>query len=219
MNSLLPVVLAIAAVVVIGLLMRRASGRLPTPPSDRGLEEGVAPSREDELGEQLDDFVEDDAEAVAVTSDGYSFLPDLHAVRIVPPAEGDEDQPWMRGSDEAGRGRHRRGDAAISMSLHAGDLTDARVVRGGADEAPFRLEAMGRDGEYQCWSFESREGADAACSVLEARGVVRRGTDDDDQPVRHSREAWEEARRIWEETQAELALDLDDDDPAHRRPE
>lgn len=211
MNTTLSVLLALAAVVVLGLLFRRAGGG-GAAPAERGPEEGVAPSREDEFGEELDDFVDDDVEAVAVTSDGYSFLPDLHAVRIVPPAEGDEDQPWAsKASDEAGRGRHRRGDAAISSSLHAGDLTDARVTRGGADEGPWRLETLGRDGEYACWSFESREGADAACSVLELRGVVKRGTDDEDRPVRHSAEAWAEARRIWEDTQAELALDLDDE--------
>lgn len=215
-STLVTVLLAVLAVVVIGLLLRRAGGGDVTPAAGRSPEEGVAPSRDDELGEQLDDFVDDDVEAVAVTSEGYSFLPDLHAVRILPPVEGDEEQPWAKPPEDGRGGRHRRGDAAITLSLHSGDLTGARVVRGGAGEGPWRLETLGRDGEYACWSFETRDAAVAAQTLLEARGVVALGTDDASQPVPPSREAWEEARRLWEETQAELAMDLDDEDERPR---
>lgn len=209
-SSLVTVLLAVAAIAVVGLLLRRVGGGDVTPVGQRGPEEGAAPDRDDEMGDSLDDFVDEDVDAVAVTSDGHAFLPDLHAVRIVPPSE-DEDEPWSKGSGEARGGGHRRGGQAIALSLHSGDLTGVRVVRGGADEGPWRLDTMGRDGEYAPWNFETKEAAEAAKTVLEARGVVQLGRDEDGNPVPPSREAWDEARRLWEQTQAELAMD--DDDP------
>lgn len=207
------VLIGVAAIAIVGLLLRRAGGDGVAPAGERGPEEGVAPERDDELGEQLDDFVDEDVDAVAVTSDGYSFLPDLHAVRVMPPADED-DEPWSAKRSEAQGGGHRRGGQAIALSLHPGDLTGVRVVRGGADEeGAWRLETLGRDGEYLPWGFETREGADAAMTVLESRGIVALGRDDEDRPVPPSREQWQEARRLWEQTQAELAMDDDDADP------
>ena len=98
------------------------------------------------------------------------------------------------------------------MSWHDGDFTGARVVHGAADEGPWRFEALGRDGEYTAFVFETREGADAALGVFESRGVIRLGRDEDGNPVPPSAEQFEEARRIFLETEA--ALELDDDDEA-----
>lgn len=212
MNStLVGVLVGVAAIVIVGLLLRRAGGGGVTPVGERGPEEGRAPGRDDELGDQLDDFVDEDVEAVAVTSDGYSFLPDLHAVRVMPPGE-DDDEPWSGKRSDAQGGGHRRGGQAIALSMHPGDLRGARVTRGGADDSPWLLETLGRDGEFLPWGFETREAAEAAKAVLESRGIVALGRDEEDRPVPPSREAWEEARRLWEETQAELSMD-DDADP------
>ena len=204
--------IAVAVVVVLGIVLRRASGggsEAPAtlPPDDRS-------EREERSWDEPDEDEDEDganAEAVAVTSDGLAFVPDVHAVRLVPPAE-DEDEPWAVASREGGA-RNRRGDAAFGMSLNAGDLTGVRITRGGADESPWLLETLGRDGEYLPWGFESREAAEAARTLLEAKRIVHVLDDQGEPRTPPSSEAWGEARRRWEETQAHLAMDDPDEDP------
>jgi len=135
---------------------------------------------------------------VAVTSDGYALLPDTHAVRLVPP--DDDGEAWKAGE----KGRNRRGELALAMSWHSGDFTGARVVRGAADEGPWRMEAMGREGEYTAFVFETREGADAALALFQSRGVVRLRGDEDGNEAPPSAEQFEEARRVFMETEAGL---------------
>ena len=202
MSPVLTGVLAIGAVVVLALLAR-ASSR--SEEIVRPVNDSITPGDESEPGDEDADGDEwESVEVVAVTSDGYALVPDAHAVRLVPPHE--EGEAWKAGE----KGRNRRGELALGMSWHNGDFTGARVVQGAADEGPWRFEAMGRDGEYTAFVFETREGADAALAVFESRGVVRHGRDEDGNPAPPSAEQFEEARRIYLETEA--ALDMDDEE-------
>ena len=197
-------VLAIGAVVVVALLARASSRseEIPRPVNDQLPVVDESPRDGDDTDGE-DEAEWESVEVVAVTSDGFALVPDAHAVRLVPPHE--EGEAWKAGE----RGRNRRGELALTMSWHNGDFTGARVVQGAADEGPWRFEAMGRDGEYTAFVFETREGADAALAVFESRGVVRFGRDEDGNPAPPSAEQFEEARRIYLETEA--ALDMDDE--------
>ncbi len=203
-NSMVTALGAIGAVVVIALIARSA-GSKSEPAGPRPVEspvsEGAMPATEDPLdeGDEDDDFDDTPDEVVAVTSDNYAIVPDTHAVRLIPPDEAGE--AWKPGAG------HRRGQRGLDMSWHAGDFTGGRVVRGDADDqAPWRFEAMGRDGEYVAFTFETREGADAALAVFESRGVIRLGRDEYDDPVPPSAEQFDEARRVFLETEAALEM-------------
>lgn len=200
-SSTLLAVGAIAAVVVVGMLMRGMKGgdssAPPARPEDE-VSEGAAPEPEF-LETDPDDGWEED-EVVAVTSDGFALLPDRHAVRLVPPH--DEGEAWKAGASA----RNRRGDAAIAMSWHAADFTGARVSRGDGEE-PWRLEALGREGEYTVFAFETKEAAEAAHGLFESRGVIRVGHNEDGDPMPPSAEQFAEARRIYEETERALATE------------
>lgn len=175
----------------------------PREGGEDAVSEGAAPEPEALETEPDDEWDED--EVVAVTSDGYGFLPDRHAVRLVPPHE--EGEAWKAG-DSA---HDRRGAAAIAASWHAGDFTGARVRRGGGDE-PWRFEALGRDGEYIVFGFETQDGAEAALKLFESRGVIRVGQDEDGNPAPPSNEQFAEARRIFEETERALANEREPDE-------
>ncbi len=200
-RTLIGAALAVVAVVAVALLARRAgrdetAGAAPVPSP------GPEPA-EDEAPE-ADEADEDESfEVVAVTSEGDALVPDAHAVRLVPPHEDGE--AWKAGA----MAQARRGQRALEMSWHAGDFTGGRVVRGAADEGPWRFEALGRDGEYVAMVFETREGADAALGLFRSRDVIRHGHDDEGREVPPSPEQFEEARRVYLETEA--ALDQDDD--------
>jgi len=199
---------AIAAVVVVAMLLRAGKGGDETVPRPRPLEpppSAEADPVEEALAEASANAEEDDDgwdpdEVVAVTSDGYAFLPDVHAVRLLPPDE--EGEGWKAGESA----RAARVNAAISASWHAGDFTGARVVRGGGEE-PWRLEALGRDGEFTLFVFETKEAAEAALRLFEKRDVIRLGTDDDGNPLPPSAEQFAEARRVYEETEQALAME------------
>lgn len=208
--------LAVAAVVVVALLLRawhpsdsQGVTRVPEPPREPWNDDGggVAVADEDEDdGDAADDA--DEGHVIAVTSDGAAFVPDRHAVRLVPPEEQGEE--WKVGAGM--KSSNLRGAQALSMSWNAGEFTGARVVRGGADEGPWRLEALGRDGEYTTFEFETRDGADAARELFERHRIVRLGEDEDGRRMPPSAEQFAEARRIYLETEA--ALDLpDEEDP------
>jgi hypothetical protein len=208
--------IAIGAVVLIALAARATSGRRDESiTAEDALSEGAIPPTEaseaaaDPDGDARTDPEDqldggDATEVAAVTSDGCALLPDTHAVRLVPPLE--EGEAWKAGESA----RNRRGERALLMSWHAGDFTGARVVRGAADEGPWRFEALGRDGEYTAFAFETREGADAALALFESRGVIRLGRDEEGRAVPPSPEQFEEARRVFLETEA--ALELDDEE-------
>lgn len=205
-GSTLSVVVALVVVLLIGLLMRRGA------PADDAREPGAIPVSDDRApagaSDDSDDDEDDDGdddEVVAVTSDGYALVPDRHAVRMVPPDE--EGEAWKAGS----HARNRRGDAAMATSWHAGDFTGARVARGGGEE-PWRFEALGRDGEYTRIVFETREAAEAALALFTSRGVIRVLEDEDGNPAPPSAEQFEEARRLYDETEQALAMEMPVDD-------
>ena len=189
--------LAIAGVVVAAFLMRgnkSDEGSVTTSAPEDAVSEGAVPEPE-ELDFEDDGDDDGPAEVVAVTIDGCALLPDRHAVRLLPPEE--EGEAWKAGQRTSAS--HARGQAALDRSWHAGDFTGARVVRGGGDE-PWRLEALGRDGEYADFGFETEDAARAALQLFESRGVIRLGEDEDGNPMPPSAEQFAEARRLYEET-------------------
>lgn len=209
---------AIAAVVVVAMLAR-GSGKSQGGPGEKGViatedavSEGAMPADDDlpagdeyEDEEDDEDFDDEHAEVIAITSDNFAIVPDKHAVRIVPPDESGE--AWKPGAG------HGRGQRALDNSLHAGEYSGARIVRGDADEAPWRLEALGRDGEYTAYLFETREAADAALALFVSRRVVSVGEDEDGVPIPASSEQFEEARRVFLETEAALTEEDPEDRP------
>ena len=226
-TSTLGAVGLIVAVLVAGLVLRRGSGSdAATSPRPEG--SGEAPEVEgddaldqvdddaidellDEVSEQSGELGHDEDHVVAVTSDGDALVADRHAVRLVPP-ETEIDEVWHQ--QEAGvRARNRRGDAAMAASWAGGDLTGVRVVRGEASEAPWRLDTLGRDGEYGMLLFETESGARAARDLFEKKRIVRPGRGDDGEPLPPSREQFEDARRIYLETMADLEAGGADDEP------
>lgn len=208
-RTIVSALIAVAAVLLLGALARRAAPPIdaaprPPEPDDVPLADVVEDDDDEDAGEPE----EAADEAVAVTSDGFSFLAAAHSVRLVPPARPAE--PWQEKHTIGGASE--RGAAAIAMTMHAGDYRGGRVVRGSAGIDPWRLELLGRDGEYASWAFETREASAAALALLESKRVVQLGRDEDGNPAPPSAEAFEEARRIYEETEQALAMDDDGDD-------
>jgi len=208
--------IAVGAVVVVALLLRnfgasRGDGAsvpvAPPPPEPPEPRADTPESLADELVD-ADDDGGDDRLVVAVAGDGSAFVPDRHVVRIVPPEE--EGEEWKVGAGI--KSSRLRAERAISMmTWHAGEMRGVRVVRGGADEYPWQLEALGRDGEYISFDFETADAAEAAKALFEHQGIVELGEDEDGHPVPPSAEQFEEARRISRETEAELGR-MDDED-------
>ena len=213
-HGLLGGLIAVGAVVVVALLLRAAGASRsdvttvpaapppPEPPADLPAESA------DEFVDADDDGV-DDRLVVAVAGDGSAFVPDRHVVRILPPEE--EGEEWKVGAGI--KSSRLRAERALTMTWHAGELRGVRVVQGGAEEWPWRLEALGRDGEYISFDFETAEAADAAKALFEHQGIVELGEDEDGHRMPPSAEQFAEARRISRETEAELGLP--DDEDAH----
>ena len=112
----------------------------------------------------------------------------------------------------AGGARRRPAVARPAVMLSAGDLIGARVVPGTPGEAPWCLEALGRDREFSAWSFETEDAARAAQEMLERLVVkVPVGPDGEPEPVKD--EEIEEARRIAEQTLRELATSPETEPP------
>jgi len=205
-SSLLGGLLAVAAVVVVGLLMRAmssgkgAEGSVPTLPTSPEPERERRPREHDDDTTDEDDDGIDDRLVVAVSSDGRAFVPDLHVVRILPPPE--EGEEWKVGS----KLKAALDSFATRSAMHPGDLHGARVVRGDFDEGPWILESLGRDGEYITFAFETSDAANAAKDLFERLDIVQLGEDEDGRPMPPSAEQFAEARRIYLETAAQLEL-------------
>ncbi len=161
-------------------------------------------------------------EIVAITSDGWAFVPDGHAVQLIPPDSGEEE---LHVRSEFAGGRSSHGPAEIQLMggspvhprtqrsagsykpgerINVGDLIGARVKRGAPDHDPWRLEAVGRDNDYRAWFFETEEAARAALALLDRR-VVRPARDEDGEPRILAPADFDAARELDEET--ERALD------------
>lgn len=218
-NSLIGGLAAIAVVIVVAALARRGksddtfTNRPSSPePGPRGTYAGddeLEGDADDDRDTDSDEDEADDGHVVAVTSDGEALVPDRHAVRLVPPE--DEGEQWKVGAGL--KAANRRGELALSMSWQANEFTGVRVTQGGGEhEGPWRLEALGRDGEYTTFSFETREGAEAAKQLFERMGIVKLGEDEDGRSMPPSAEQFAEARRVYLETEAALELP-DEEDP------
>lgn len=213
--SLTSGLIAIAVVLVVGALMRRggsapASSPGPRPQHDEG--DGGTATLEPSHAEVLDDEAtgeDDEPHVAAVTSDGEALMAYQHAVLMIPPPDTGEE--WKIGAGL--KSVNARGALAFQMTWQAGEMTGMRVVRGGADEAPWRLEGLGREGEYTPFGFETQDSAEAAKKLFERVGVLKLGTDEDGRPMPPSAEQFAEARRSYLETAESLAMDDDTEGP------
>lgn len=223
------VVLAVAGVAAIALLMRgRGDERVTMPRPDAGTETGDdahgGDGAFDDGGFDADE--EGDAAApLVVESDGHVWLPTGSGVRRLWLGSEDADPALLAAGyvsrEEFERRRthaRMRGDAQglTGEPLAPGDFTAGRVVRGAPGVDPWRLEALGPEGEYVTFAFETEDAARTALDLLEARGVVRRPLDDDGSPIPASPGDFEEARRRADETEAELEIPDPPDDPERR---
>jgi hypothetical protein len=194
-SSLTTALIAVAGVGVLAVLLRRLSGR--------GSETIVAPPSPDAVLDEIQAEVEPDGfeseDPVAVTSDGQQFVPMGQQVQLLPPED-----PEAAG--DAPEGVHPHG----GERLNAGDFTGARVRRGSGGFGPWRLEALGPEGEYLPFPFETEDAARSALAMLESRGIVRAPRDEDGTPLPPSPEEFEEARRRHEETENQLATWADE---------
>ncbi len=147
-------------------------------------------------------------ERVAVTSDGWAFMPDDEEVQLIPPGAIPDiwpvKSPTVADFSSIALIRSvpldpvtRRTMAAWKPGEHLdrGDLVAVRLVRGDPDFDPWRLEALGREGEYRCWRFDGEEAARGALALLERRvlPVHRRGATDAD--FEHARQRTRETER------------------------
>jgi len=182
-RGMLMAIVAVAAVALLGVLMRRTGGSA-APESASGPPE-PEPGMEDDPEDRP-------AEAVAVTSDGLSFMPlgDRDRVRLVPVPARREMEQVVPGTP--------------AEQLTRGDLVAARVKRGAPDHDPWRVEGIGRDGEYRAWRFETEDAAAVALTLLASR-IVRMPRDEDGNEVTMGERDYAEARRRDEEIEAELA--------------
>ena len=163
------------------------------------------------------------AEAVAITSEGWSFLPHGDAVHLVPPGEPEEEWTAKQKDSEAARVApvhpttgHRLASWRPGEHYVRGDLIAARVKRGAPDFGAWRVEGLGREGDYREWPFETEEAARAACALLEKR-IVRPPVDEDGEPIPVDDAQFAEARRTLEETEEELANMPEDEGEEPRR--
>ncbi len=185
-QGMLTAIIAVAAVAMLGLLLRRTTvspgSGMATPPPQ------AAP---DEAEEAVDDLIES-LEAVAVTSDGWSFMPlaDRDRLRLIPPINPPEMAEVVPRS--------------APEQLARGDLIAARVKRGAPDHDPWRLEALGRDHEFRAWRFETEDAARAALALV-SRSIVRAPRDEEGSEVAMGDADFVEARRREEEIESELA--------------
>jgi len=233
----------VVAVGLIALIMRVFGGGRPAEPGARHPDAAPDPGAESTswsagVGQELDELGAESGEVVAITSDGVAFVPDGDQIHLVPPGSPEEVFPVRaattttlepstdpdsqvllgRGAPINPRTGRRLPGWEPGQRLEPGDLIAVRIVRGAPDHDPWRLEALGRDHDYQAWAFETEESAQAAHDLLQ-RHIVRPPRDEDGE-VRASGSAdFAEAIRREEETAAELAAaDAGDDDEALQDP-
>jgi len=211
----------ILAVFVLAMVLRRQSGGgteprrvSPEDPTTDTSEPDVldpdAPTEEDGLPPP---------ERVPVTAEGLALVQTGHQITLVPLVQSEEIPEWLRTGIEdssvpyrvvnefygwPARGTQTGGTAA--MTLGAGDFTAARLRR---EAAGWRVETLGRDGDFGFFPFETESGARLALDLLQHLEIVQVHLDNDLQPIPASTEDFEEARRRYEETEQALALEND----------
>lgn len=218
----------IALVAVGALLLRRSRGGDETidaraTDADTPGHEAGGLTRSAESTDVGGDAAPDPESRVLVTLEGVALVEWRGHVRQVPLAHGGEAPDWLRDGIEAGSIPWRLANPAYSASvagpsaresgvgMNAGDFTAARVRH--AEDGSWRLETLGRDGDFGFFPFHREETAHAALAMLEASRIVRDAIDADGDPIHYSVEDFEEARRLYEQTERELALSGDEDEP------
>lgn len=217
--TLIVVVLAAGGLGIVMRMFGSRSEHVQMPP-----EVIMAPGAESpgSLEEADDPFEEDLPEgSLAITLDGYAFMPGRDSVHVIPPGREPEampaptlgvsqDQVTHAAKSEGLFNPHTGGrlsSCSARETLGAGDLAGARVVPGDAGEAPWVLEALGRDGDYKAWAFDSEDAAREALGILER--IVRAPLDDDGEPAPPDDAAYQAALHEGAMTVAELAVDSD----------
>jgi hypothetical protein len=200
--SVLGGLVAVGVVVIIAMMMRGSQSSEPQAPMAPR-----APDPSDGYGTGDDESAEDsagieDGHVVAVTTEGHALIPDKRVVRLLPHEDSGEE--WKVGAGI--QSSTLRAERAFGMTWSAGDLRGARVVKGGAEEGAWVLETLGRDGEFVPFDFETRDAAEAAKHLFESQGIVQLGTDETGHPMPPSAEHFDEARRSYHETMAELEM-------------
>jgi hypothetical protein len=229
-----------AALVVMGVgllawLLRRTSGsegidrallsgREPGPGSAESSEAEPEPEMEPEAADDAEEWLEGELaprELLAITSTGEVFLPYSGGVHVLALGEARERiatgvTSWENVRQEVVDAlRIAEGTGRLSTQFSPGDFTAGRVRRGAPGTEPWRLELLGRDGEYIAFVFETEEAARTALAMLERGGTIHRPVDEGGEPVPASAEDFEEARRRYDEAVAELATmpEEDEEDP------
>jgi hypothetical protein len=224
--------IAIVAGVVLAALafaMRNAWNHDESPASAPHDEGGVARSALDDDDEEVEE-IDPDAK-MPITTEGIAFIHDTHGLRLVRLLEPEATPPdWVQAAMDSssipysvlnrlyypGAAGGPAGDRKPGTPLEIADFTGARIVPGVAGEYAWRLETLGRDGDFGFFPFATRAGAEAALELLEHYDIIRRPVDEDGDPIPPSAEDFEEARSRYEETEAALAVDDDDDDEPPR---
>jgi len=205
-----PMQVTVAALIGIGaaawLLRRIARPDVITPPD---LDE------EDEPGHRAGLAGSRPSRAVAVTSDGWGFVPREGTVELVPPGDAQDSWHEASGRSPSVPRNPQTGGRLPGWKpggvLSPGDLIAARVRRGAPGVDPWRLEALGRDYDFRSWPFETQEAAQVALRLIEEH-IVRLPRDQDGDPIPVGEEDFVVARRQMEETERQLALEQPEDD-------
>ncbi len=195
----------------VGLVLAVAAGafllRLVSKPS-RDEQIGLRASTPDHEGTETDELdlgEPSTGEAVAITSDGCSFIPFEDGVKVLRPK-----------TQETGTAvtTESRGFVPWEQveSLRPGELIGARVRHASYGEGGWLLEALGRDHDYCVWSFETREAAQAGLHLLEHR-IVRAPVDEDGVLSPPGDDAYAVALEESRQTEHELAM-LSDEEKA-----
>ena len=217
----------VAGVVLAALALAMRNAWNHDEPTTRPAPRDDAPAAPREAwSSALDDDDEDDdeqlVEAAAITSDGWAFVPRGTGLEVVPPGEDDDvlrDQAERHGSEELRRAmagapvNPHTGKRLVfwrpGQSLGPGDMIAARVVRGAPNVDPWRLEALGRDYDYQSFAFETEEAARTAHALVVER-IVRAPRDEHGDEIPVGAEDFAVARRQYEETEQALAMEPDE---------
>lgn len=140
----------------------------------------------------VEEIAEDGRDPIPLSSDGWAFMPAARSVHLL--LSGVKRDTIVRG-----------------------DLIDARVKRGAPDHDPWRLEALGRDGEYRAWRFETEDAARLALHIVRRVVQPRLDGEGDVLPVADADYAAALSREA--EIEAELARSVGmPDDEESRRP-
>ena len=210
----------ILVVFVLAMVLRRQSGGAAEPRPMRP-EEPSSNLTEPDVEDAEPELEEDGLpppERVPVTAEGLALVRTGHQITLVPLVQSEEIPDWLRSGIEDSSvpyqvvnefygwsARSAQGGRA-AMMLGAGDFTAARIRR---ESGAWRVETLGRDGDFGFFPFETESGARMALELLQQLEIVATHRDDDQETIPPSAEDFEEARRCYEETEQALALEND----------